>query len=132
VTFVPKLRPPTRNPLLHPPLAHCYGQEFLPSLGNVRYRRLHGRYQHADDSEGPGAAVLARTADTTRLRRVDPLESEHVNRYGRFDLDMNARLALLLSKWRLVTQLLVYPTLLGGATKTLWASKKRIRTLSIP
>ena len=69
VTFVPKLRPPTRNPLLHPPLAHCYGQEFLPSLGNVRYRCLHGRYQHADDSEGP--AALARTADTARLRRAD-------------------------------------------------------------
>ena len=34
-------------------------------------RRL---YQHADDSEGPGAAALAWTADTTRLRRADPAD----------------------------------------------------------
>jgi hypothetical protein len=27
---------------------------------------------HADDSEGPGAAAWARTDDTTRLRRADP------------------------------------------------------------
>jgi TnpA family transposase len=31
-------------------------------------------YQHADDSEGPGAAALAWTADTTRLRRADPAD----------------------------------------------------------
>jgi hypothetical protein len=35
---------------------------------------LHGLYQYADDSEGPGAAALARTADTTRLRRADPAD----------------------------------------------------------
>ena len=35
---------------------------------------LHGLYQHANDSEGPGAAALARTADTTRLRRADPAD----------------------------------------------------------
>jgi hypothetical protein len=52
-------------------------------------------YINADDSEGPGAAALARTADTRRLRRAAPLIWEHVNPYGRFDLDMNARLALL-------------------------------------
>ena len=33
---------------------------------------LHGLYQHTDDSEDPGAAALARTADTTRLRRANP------------------------------------------------------------
>ena len=37
---------------------------------------------------------------------LTPLVWEHLNPYGRFDLDMNARLALLLSKWRLVTRLL--------------------------
>jgi hypothetical protein len=31
-------------------------------------------YQHADDSEGSGAAALARTADTARLRRADPAD----------------------------------------------------------
>jgi hypothetical protein len=37
---------------------------------------------------------------------LTPLVWEHVTPYGRFDLDMNARLALLSSKWRLVTRLL--------------------------
>jgi hypothetical protein len=31
-------------------------------------------YINADDSEGPGAAALARTADTTRLRRAAPAD----------------------------------------------------------
>jgi len=34
---------------------------------------------------------------------LTPLISEHVNPFGRFDLDMNARLALLCPRWRLVT-----------------------------
>jgi hypothetical protein len=77
-------------------------RRFKPSTGKIgRLNHTddqglpHWRNQHADDSEGPGAAALARTADTTRLRHADPLIWEHVNPYGRFDPDMNARLALL-------------------------------------
>ena len=33
--------------------------------------------------------------DGAQVRRRQPLIWEHVNPYGRFDLDMNARLALL-------------------------------------
>jgi hypothetical protein len=40
---------------------------------------------------------------------LTPLIWEHVNPYGRFDLDMNTRLALLSSKWHLVTRLLGLP-----------------------
>src|ERR1700740_2103497 len=47
---------------------------------------------------------------------LTPLIWEHVNPYGRFDLDMNARLALLGSKWRLVTRLLGLPHI-GGLMK---------------
>ena len=56
---------------------------------------LHGLYQHAHDSE-----VLAQPHWHGRLTPRDyaaltPLIWEHVNPYGRFDLDMNVRLALL-------------------------------------
>jgi hypothetical protein len=40
---------------------------------------------------------------------LTPLIWEHVNPYGRFDLDMNSRLALLWSIWRLVTRVLGLP-----------------------
>src|SRR5258707_9238384 len=56
---------------------------------------LHGLHQHVDDSETTGAAALAREADTPDYAALTPLIWEHVNPYGRFDLDMNTRLALL-------------------------------------
>jgi len=40
----------------------------------AEFGRIDTLYQHADDPEGPGAAALARTADTTRLRRADPAD----------------------------------------------------------
>jgi hypothetical protein len=40
---------------------------------------------------------------------LTPWICEHVNPYGRFDLDLNARPALLRSKWRLMTRVLGLP-----------------------
>jgi hypothetical protein len=45
---------------------------------------------------------------------LTPLIWEHVNPYGRFELDMSTRLALPLDKWRLVTRLLGLPPLARG------------------
>jgi len=56
-----------------------------------------------------GSAMLT----TTDLRALTPLIWEHVNPYGRFDLDMATRLPLNLSLWRLVTRMLGLP-LHGG------------------
>jgi hypothetical protein len=44
---------------------------------------------------------------------LTPLIWEHVNPYGRFVLEMIARLALLCSNWRLVSRLLVLPLIAG-------------------
>ena len=57
--------------------------------------------------------MVLRTLDYAALT---PLIWEHVNPYGRFDLDMNSRLALLWSKWRLVTQLLGLPHVARAST----------------
>src|SRR5438132_4476982 len=56
---------------------------------------LHGLHQHVDDSETTGAAALAREADTPRLRCAYPADLGTRESVGRFDLDMNTRLALL-------------------------------------
>ena len=40
---------------------------------------------------------------------LTPLIWEHVNPYGRFELDMNAQLPLQLSNWHLVTRVLGLP-----------------------
>ena len=55
-------------------------------------------------------------ARTYSATRCSPLIWEHVNPYGRFDLDMNTRLDLPWSKWRLVTRLLVLPLMAGDTT----------------
>ena len=54
-------------------------------------------------------------ARTYSATRCSPLIWEHVNPYGRFDLDMNTRLDLPWSKWRLVTRLLALPQKRGRA-----------------
>ena len=40
---------------------------------------------------------------------LTPLIWSHVNPYGRFDLDMNARMALACRIWRLMTRVLALP-----------------------
>jgi hypothetical protein len=46
-------------------------------------------------SMNTGAAALARKLTPRDYAALTPLIWEHVNPYGRFDLDMNTRLALL-------------------------------------
>ena len=45
---------------------------------------------------------------------LTPLIWSHVNPYGRFDLDMNARMALACRIWRLMTRVLALPLLRFG------------------
>ena len=56
---------------------------------------LHGLRQQPDDPESVGATELARKITPRDYAASTPLIWEHVNPYGRFDRDMNARLALL-------------------------------------
>ena len=54
---------------------------------------LHGLHQHADAPAGAGASRIGQDRLTARdLRALTPLIWEHVNPYGRFELDMEARL----------------------------------------
>ena len=57
-------------------------------------RELHGLRQYADDPETVGPAALARAVHRD-YAALTPSIWEHVNPYGRFDLDMTTRLALL-------------------------------------
>ena len=45
----------------------------------------------------------------TRRRRLDAVDLDHANLYSRFDLDMDARMALARRIWRLVTRVLALP-----------------------
>ena len=55
----------------------------------------HGLHQHVDDPEGTRTDHWQGKMTPRDCRALTPLICEHVNPYGRFDLDMNARLALI-------------------------------------